>query len=109
VLLNKLRDRKRREGRAERVLAERCQQEALPDDAELFSEAEYRQKVARSALELIQTEFAPTTWKACWQTVVEGRSSADVAQALGITENAVYIARCRVLRRLRQEFTGLLE
>jgi hypothetical protein len=32
-----------------------------------------------------------------------------VGRELGISENAVYIARCRVLRRLRQELAGLLE
>ncbi len=57
----------------------------------------------------MRTEFAPTTWKACWETIVQGRPGTEVARALGISENAVYIARCRVLRRLRQELGGLME
>ena len=83
--------------------------EELPDDAEAISAAEYHRELARRALRLMQAEFAPTTWKACWETVVQGRSADDVARELGLSENAVYIARCRVLRRLRQELSGLVE
>ena len=41
--------------------------------------------------------------------MVEGRSLEEVARQLGISSNAVSIARCRVLRRLRQELGGLIE
>jgi RNA polymerase sigma-70 factor (ECF subfamily) len=109
LMLNKLRDRKRREARLEKVLAQRPQEAELPDVAELFWESEYQQELANRALRLMQTEFAPTTWKACWETVVRGRSSDEVARELGISENAVYIAKCRVLRRLREELSGLVE
>jgi RNA polymerase sigma-70 factor (ECF subfamily) len=109
LLLNKLRDRKRRQTRAGRALAQRPCEEMLPDVAELFWEADYHREVARRALELMQAEFAPTTWKACWDTIVQGRAVEQVAHELGITENAVYIGRCRVLRRLRQELGGLVD
>jgi RNA polymerase sigma-70 factor, ECF subfamily len=107
VLLNKLRDRKRRAAREEQALSRHAQ----PDrsEAEVFPVDEYRREVARRALRLMRTDFAPTTWKACWETVVRGRSAREVARELGLTENAVYIARCRVLRRLRQELKGLLD
>jgi RNA polymerase sigma-70 factor (ECF subfamily) len=81
----------------------------LPDIAERFWEADYHKELARRALRLIQGEFTATTWKACWETVVQGRSATDVARELGISENAVYIARCRVLRHLRHELGGLTE
>jgi RNA polymerase sigma-70 factor (ECF subfamily) len=109
LTLNKLRDRKRREAREEKTLAQRRPEQEPPDGAEAFWETEYRQELTRRALGLMQAEFAPTTWKACWETVVVGRPADDVARELGISENAVYIARCRVLRRLRQELGGLLE
>lgn len=72
-------------------------------------EQEYRQYISRRALELMQRHFQPNTWKACWETVVNGRDMAEVARELGMTARAVYIARCRVLRRLRQELAGLFE
>jgi RNA polymerase sigma-70 factor (ECF subfamily) len=57
----------------------------------------------------MQADFQPTTWKACWEHVVAGRPAAEVAAELGITVNAVHLARARVLRRLRQELEGLIE
>ncbi len=109
LLLNKLRDRKRREARADKAHAEHQAQVDLPDGAEQFWETQYQQELARRALRLMQAEFTPSTWQACWETVVRGRSAAEVAGELGISENAVYIAKCRVLRRLRQELRGLVE
>lgn len=72
-------------------------------------EAEYRQHLVRRALELMQREFEVSTWRACWEVVVEGRKPSDVAAELGISVNAVYVARWRVLARLRRELAGLVD
>jgi RNA polymerase sigma-70 factor (ECF subfamily) len=82
---------------------------AAADDAEGFWEAEYRERLVGRALEIMQAEFQPATWQACWQHVVEGRPAAEVAAGLGISANAVYLAKARVLRRLHQELDGLLD
>jgi RNA polymerase sigma-70 factor (ECF subfamily) len=84
---------------------------ALPDGdpAEAFAEAEYRQHLVRHALRIMQREFEPTTWKACWAVVVEDRPAAQVAAELGIRVDSVYAAKSRVLRRLRQELDGLMD
>jgi RNA polymerase sigma-70 factor (ECF subfamily) len=74
-----------------------------------LSEAEFQQHLAIRALELMKAEFQPTTWKACWEHVVCDRDPAEVAKELGITVNAVYLAKSRVLRRLRQELAGMLD
>src|SRR5579859_1611031 len=79
-----------------------------PDPAEEFWEREYAQTLARRALLLMQTEFKPATWRACWLTAAEGRVPAEVAETLGMTVGAVYAARCRVLARLRDELDGLV-
>jgi RNA polymerase sigma-70 factor (ECF subfamily) len=110
VTLNKWRDNARR--RATRPLVgDAAALAELPAPAELedFWEAEYRKHLVDRALAVMRAEFQPTTWQACWQFVVEGRPAAEVAAALGISENAVYIAKSRVLRRLREELEGLLE
>jgi RNA polymerase sigma-70 factor (ECF subfamily) len=65
--------------------------------------------LVRRALELVRPEFEPKTWQAAWQTAVEGRPGDEVARSLGMTTGAVYIAKSRVLKRLRQELTDLLE
>jgi RNA polymerase sigma-70 factor, ECF subfamily len=85
---------------------ELAEQTAPPDD---FDDREYRTHVAGRALRLLQSEFAPPTWKAFWSVVVDGRPATEVAAELGLTANAVYLARGRVLRRLRAELAGLIE
>lgn len=83
--------------------------ERADDGIAALEEAEYRSHICARALRLIQKEFAPTTWQTFWATVVEGRSAVDVAREFGVTANAVYLARGRVLRRLREELDGLIE
>lgn len=81
---------------------------AGPDEVDLFGETEYRQWLVGRALELMKAEFQHTTWKACWECVVSGRSATEVADELGISVGAVYMAKSRVLSRLRHELTDLL-
>jgi RNA polymerase sigma-70 factor, ECF subfamily len=81
----------------------------VPAEAEEIAEVEYRRYLVDRALRLMRADFEPATWKACWEYVVEGRSPADVAAELGVTVNAVHLAKARVLKRLRQELAGLLE
>jgi RNA polymerase sigma-70 factor (ECF subfamily) len=76
------------------------------DDVE---EREYQQIVLRQALQVMQSEFEPTTWKACWEVLFAERSPAEVAAELGISVGAVYVAKSRVLQRLRLELAGLIE
>jgi RNA polymerase sigma-70 factor, ECF subfamily len=64
--------------------------------------------LSRRALDLVRAEFENRTWEAFWRTAVEGQSPGDVAAELGMTVPAVYKAKSRVLRRLRQELGGLL-
>lgn len=82
---------------------------AVPDTAEALWEEEYRQHLVQQALALMRADFQPTTWKACWDYVVNERSAAEVAAELGISVGAVHAARFRVLTRLRQELREMLE
>ena len=61
------------------------------------------------AVELVRAEFEDRTWQAFWQVTVEEKTTADVAEALGISVNAVRLAKSRVLRRLRTELEGLID
>ena len=82
---------------------------AVVNGVDLFEESEYRAFLANRALAIMKAEFPEHTWQACWRVVVEGEAVADVAVDLGVTENAIYVAKCRILRRLREELDGLLE
>ena len=79
------------------------------DAAAAFEEAEYQQYVVKQALELMQAEFQPETWKACWEYMIVGKPAEAVAKELGLTVNAVYLAKSRVLSRLREELAGFLD
>lgn len=71
-------------------------------------ESEQRQ-LLRQTTELVRGDFTPVTWQAFWETAVCGRAAPDVAADLGITANAVRIAKSRIRARLREELDGLLE
>jgi RNA polymerase sigma-70 factor (ECF subfamily) len=58
-------------------------------------------------LDVVRCEFEQQTWQAFWRATVDGWPAADVAAALGLTTNAVYLAKSRVLRRLREEMNRL--
>ncbi len=70
-------------------------------------ELEYQRRLAAIAMEQVQTEFQESTWRAFWLTAVEGQSAADVAQQLKLSSGAVYVAKSRVLARLKQEVDNL--
>jgi RNA polymerase sigma-70 factor (ECF subfamily) len=77
-------------------------------DSALF-DAEYKRRVFRWAAEEIRGEFTEPTWTAFWKTAVEDRAIRDVAMLLELSTGAVYIARSRVIARLRErieEFEG---
>ena len=61
------------------------------------------------AVELVRAEFEAGTWQAFWRVAVDGQRPADVAEELGMTLGAVYKAKSRVLRRVRQELADLEE
>jgi len=109
VTLNKWRERQRRWVVAVAGDEQASEAVATPDDAEAFWETEYRQHVFARAFELMQSEFQPATWKACWEQVVAGKSAGVVAAELGMTAGAVRAAKFRVLCRLRKEFEGMLD
>lgn len=59
------------------------------------------------ALAIAQKEFHEPTWQAFWMTVMEGKSTTDVAFELGITKNSVYLAKSRISKRLRELISGI--
>lgn len=109
VTFNKCRDLLRKQQRAVEPVLKEDLEAVDQNPAELLTDQEYRVHVARQALQMMRDVFAETTWKACWESVVAGRPAVEIAAELGITVNAVYLARGRVLKRLREELAGLWE
>lgn len=78
--------------------------EVQASDGQLSSEfdLEYRRDVFRLAADQVQTIVSPATWQAFWLTHVENRPIAETARRLGTSEANVYIARSRVMARLKE-------
>ena len=70
---------------------------------------EHDQYVLRQLLALAEPHFEPATWAAFCRVALDGKKPNVVAAEMGISLNAVCLAKSRVLRRLRQESEGLIE
>jgi RNA polymerase sigma-70 factor (ECF subfamily) len=64
---------------------------------------EYREAVFAWAAERVRPAVSATTWQAFWRTAVEGADGKAVAGELGLTVAAVYLARSRVMARLKEQ------
>lgn len=76
----------------------------LADEASEISQMwnrEYDEHVLASVLKQIQCEFKPQTWAAFQQVALGGKKAKEVADELGISINSVFIAKSRVMTRLR--------
>ena len=90
----------------ERQLAE------LEDPASAMSrmwDREHDRHVLRQLLVKVRPHFSPETWRAFQRVALEGAPADAVAKELGMSLNAVFIAKSRVLNRLRRESEGLVE
>jgi RNA polymerase sigma-70 factor (ECF subfamily) len=70
---------------------------------------QHDQHIAQRLLAACQQHFTAETWNAFTRVAIDGQRPDIVAAELGISLNAVFIAKSRVLSRLRQEAAGLLE
>jgi RNA polymerase sigma-70 factor (ECF subfamily) len=70
---------------------------------------EHDEHVVARLLEQIRPDFETGTWEAFRRYALDNRPAADVAGELGLTTNAVCIAKSRVLSRLRVEARGLID
>ncbi len=70
---------------------------------------ESRREAIRWATEAIQHEFTVVTWAMFWLTSIEGRSVAEVARQQNKTPGAVYMARYKVMQRLKEKVLEVSE
>ena len=82
--------------------------EATPDSAaEDTWRREYQSHLVRWAADQIRSEFKDATWNAFWRTAILGEDAEKVAHEIGVSINALYIARSRVTGRLKQKIDEL--
>src|SRR5262249_54814268 len=70
---------------------------------------EHARYVLDCVLDLVEEEFEPATLRAFRRLALDGASGAEAAQELGLSVAAVYVAKSRVLARIRQEAEGLID
>jgi RNA polymerase sigma-70 factor (ECF subfamily) len=78
-----------------------------PDLIAEATEAEYQRYLLARIIQIIQADFPETTWQIFHQVAIEGRPGQEVAANFGVSVNAVYLVRSRILARLREEMAGL--
>ncbi len=79
--------------------------EALPEVGEEDRDAwelEYRRQMFHWAAAKVRGQFRAETWDAFWRTAVDDEPVDSVAEALGMKRGAIYVARSRVIARLRE-------
>jgi RNA polymerase sigma-70 factor, ECF subfamily len=76
----------------------------LAADDEISSQfgIEYRREVFRWASDRVRQSVSESSWEAFWRTSVEERPIAEVADELGQSIGSIYIARSRVMKRLKE-------
>lgn len=76
-----------------------------PDSGSGSSELEGA--VWQRVLHVVRAEFEERSWQSFWQVVVDSQRPVDVAAELGMTVQAVYQAKSRILGRIRRAFAEL--
>jgi RNA polymerase sigma factor (sigma-70 family) len=79
-----------------------------PDKADSLSfDLEWQRETLRWVAHQVRGEFESTTWTAFWDTAIEQLPAQEVAEKIGRSVGAVYIARSRVMQRIKQRIAEL--
>ena len=92
-------------GGDENLAAIQAQPESIPDTADW--DAEYARHVFQWAADIVRGQVSEQTWQAFEITAVEGRSGSEAAESLHMSIGAVYLARSRVMSRLKELVQGI--
>ena len=71
--------------------------------------AEFHARILEAALERIRGDFEASSWQVFEQVWGDDRAPLEVAREMRMTIDAVYAAKSRVLRRLREEVLNLAD
>ena len=105
LIVNLLRAQRRQfQGSGETNIIELLEAQPAPECEEsVLFDTEHRRCLLAWAADRVRDEFAESAWQAFWQTAVEGKGPKDVARELNLSPGAVYVAKSRVIARLREK------
>ncbi len=98
--------RRQVQGTGDSDAQQRLLDEPEKDHAPLWDQ-EYNRGLFDWAAERVRGTFQDRTWQAFWRTAVEGQDPGEVARDLAMSPGAVYVAKSRVLSRLREQIQQL--
>ena len=81
----------------------RILEQAPTEQDESVWEDEYRHHILNWAMDQIRIQFSESTWQAFHETAFKNRSASEVASDLNMSVGAVYIAKSRITKRLREK------
>lgn len=70
---------------------------------------EHDMHVIHRTMERIEPEFRPQTWHAFRRLMLDNDDAETVARELGVSVDSLYMAKSRILKRLRQEIGAFLD
>ncbi len=76
------------------------------DESELW-ERQYQRQLFSLAAEKVRAVVGDSTWQAFWKTAVDGIPAREVALQLEMSEGAVYVAKSRVVARIKKHVTEI--
>ena len=80
-----------------------------PDDDSNWWDQEHERRLFAWAAEQVRPAVEPGSWQAFWGTAVDGRPPKEVGAELKLSPGAVYVAKSRVLARLRDEVRKMMD
>jgi RNA polymerase sigma-70 factor (ECF subfamily) len=84
------------------ALQQALEEQPAPPAEEAAWEAEWEERLFAWACAQVRPQVTEVTWQAFWRTAIEEQPGKRVAAALGLSLDAVYRARSRVLARLKE-------
>jgi RNA polymerase sigma factor (sigma-70 family) len=96
------------QGTGETVVQELMEAQPCPEKDDTW-DVEYYRRLFEWACHQIRGEFNEKTWQAFVRTATQEESGEKVAEALGLSVGAVYIAKSRVRARLRECIANVAE
>jgi RNA polymerase sigma factor (sigma-70 family) len=94
-------------GSGDTQVLEQLQQIEARDDLVAELDTEFRRELLETAMARVQLRVAPKTWRVFWMLAIEEKSGAEVAQEVGVTVNAAFVAKNRVKSMIEAEVARL--
>jgi len=86
---------------------QKLEEQPAPGEEVQEWDQEYERRLFHWAAEQIRDAFEERTWQAFWQTAVQAHDPKTVADTLGLSVGSVYVAKSRVLARLKERVAQL--